>query len=62
MGVGIDITKKASMEIREEERNLSYPVGRRRSVSQGLWKKKKTNISKLDNGRYVFYLSSFSCY
>ena len=44
------------MERKEEVRSLALrdPVGRRGSVSQGPRKKRKTNISKRDDERYVF--------
>ena len=45
------------MDIIKEERTVDNLVGRRGSV---LRKKKKTKKSKRDEGRYIFYLSSFS--
>jgi hypothetical protein len=47
--------RRSRMEMIKEERGLGYPVGKRRSVSQGLRKKKKTNIAKRNDGRYLYY-------
>ena len=55
------------LEIKEDVRRFGHPVpvGRHRSVSQRVGRKKKTKISKRDDGRYVVLclclcLSSFS--